>query len=74
MAAWHVSYDDAAILRAGHDGDLYWETWEHVLDTAYCMADDGRKFTLWQDGDLWAVCVDAMAAKEYREFFGEERE
>ena len=74
MAEWHVSDDDAATLRAGHDGEWYWEAWDHVLDTAYYLADDGRKFILWQDGDLWAVCADALSDEEYREFFGEERE
>ena len=74
MAAWRVSEDDAAILRAGHDADGYWETWDHVLDTAYFLADDGRRFTLWQDGDLWSVCADSLSNDEYRNFFGEERE
>jgi len=73
MAEWHVSDDDAAILRAGHDGDLYWETWDHVLDTAYFLADDGRIYSLYQDGALFAIAYDALTDDEYREFFGEDR-
>lgn len=73
MAKWHVSEDDVEILRAGPDNELYCEAWDHVLGTAYYLADDGRRFTLWQDGDLWAACVDAMSDNEYREFFGEDR-
>ena len=69
-----MSEDDAEILLDGPDHELYWDTWDHVLGTAYYLADDGRRFTLWQDGDLWAICVDAMSAKEYRNFFGENRE
>jgi len=61
-ADWHVSADDAAVLLAGPDHADYWDTWDHVLGTAYYLADDGRRFTLWQDGDLWAVPEDAADA------------
>ena len=74
MPDWHVSDKDAAVLRAGPNDEWYWGTWDHVLDTAYFLADDGRRFTLHHDGDLWAICVDALTADEYRSFFGENRD
>lgn len=72
-AAWGITPADAEILRAGPDADWYWEAWDHVLGTAYYLADDGRRFTLWQDGDLFAIAYDALTDDEYREFFGEDR-
>ena len=73
MAEWHVSEDDAEILRAGPDHELYWETWANVEDRAY-LVDDGRTYHLHHDGDLFAIAYDALTDEEYRAFFGEERE
>ena len=72
-AAWHVSSADAEILRAGPDHPDYWDTWDNVLNCAHYVAHDGRTFTLYQDGDLFAVAIDAMTDAEYLEFFGEDR-
>ena len=50
----NVSDEDWPILLSGPDHELYWETWADVLD--YAILDDGnRRWTLYQDGDLWIV-------------------
>lgn len=67
---WHVSQDDAAILTTGPDHDAYWDVWTDVLDSAYYM-DGNNKYTLHQDGDLWAICAERMSNEEYENFFDE---
>jgi hypothetical protein len=37
------------------DGESYWDAWSTILDNAILTGDDGKKFTLYQDGDLWAI-------------------
>ena len=55
----NVSDEDWAILAAGPDHELYWDVWTSVLDNAVLTGpSDGRKLTLWQDGDLWLVGED----------------
>lgn len=60
---WHVSQEDANILLAGPDHDLYWETWDDVLSTAF-YEQNGHTFTLYQDGDLFALCPSLMTPEE----------
>jgi hypothetical protein len=36
------------------DNEHYWETWETVLDNIKITI-DGKRFTLHQDDDLWAI-------------------
>jgi len=54
-----VAPEDYEILRAGPEGELYWDTWTDVLDGARLnMAPEGAApewATLYQDGDLWLV-------------------
>lgn len=50
-----IDPDDLEILRAGPDHEWYWETWDDVLATASYADDDGHTWTLFQDGDLFAV-------------------
>ena len=58
------------------DNEGYWDTWIELLETAnYKFKDDsGLSYTLWQDGDLWAICPELMTDSEYENFFGEPRE
>lgn len=70
LGAWHVKPEDAEILASGPDHEDYWEAWDSVLDYAYYMHGDA-KYTLHQDGDLWAVCPERMTNEEYSNFFGE---
>lgn len=55
-------------LSAGPDNDEYWHAWEQTLDNAFLIV-DGREFTLHQDGDLFAVCLDEMSEEEQADFF-----
>jgi hypothetical protein len=53
----NMSAEDWDILQAGPDHECYWETWADTLDHA--IIDDGcRKYSLYQDGDLWLVPLD----------------
>jgi hypothetical protein len=53
----NVTAEDWDILQAGPDHELYWDVWNDVEQKA--VIDDGnRKFTLYQDGDLWLVPLD----------------
>ena len=70
---WGIADADAEILRAGPDHELYWETWDSVLQSARYTSDDGRIYSLYQDGDLFAIAYDALTDDEYRDFFGEDR-
>ena len=54
MNAWHVSPEDAKILLAGPDHEFYWDAWDDVLRDAYYER-NGKRITLEQDGDLFAV-------------------
>lgn len=42
-------------LEEGPDAAWHWETWENVLNNAVVTDENGVKFRLWQDGDLWLV-------------------
>lgn len=57
----------------GPDTDWYWESWEWILMRAVHKDKDGNVWTLHQDGDLWAVCVELMTDEEYEGYFGEPR-
>lgn len=70
-AAWGITPEDVDILRAGPDHADYWETWDSVLQSAGYTSDDGRIYSLYQDGDLFVIAYDAMTDDEYREFFGD---
>jgi hypothetical protein len=51
---WEIDKDDLEVLKSGPDHELYWDTWDHVLEHGYYMNEKG-KWYLYQDGDLFAV-------------------
>jgi len=69
-----IKAEDLEILRAGPEHEFYWETWDDILNNALHIDEDGMQWSLYQDGDLFAVCPDRMTAEEYKNFFGEEKE
>lgn len=70
---WNIAPEDEDILLSGPDHEQYWETWDHVLATARMIsADDsilGGEWTLYQDGDLWAV-HESMDDEDWEELIG----
>lgn len=74
--SWGIAEGDADWERcsAGPDADYYWEAWDWVLTRACYKDADGHCWSLYQDGDLWAVCVELMTDEEYEGYFGEPRQ
>ena len=57
---WQGLSDDDREILANPENELYWDVWQEVLDNAFFVAKDEPnllegKWTLYQDGDLWAV-------------------
>jgi hypothetical protein len=67
MQKWHVNKSVAEKLSDVNSDD-YWETWDYVLSSAYYLDDNGNKWELWQDADLWAVCYDLLTEEEKASF------
>lgn len=49
-----VSPEEWAILEDPNH-EHYWDVWSDVLNNATVTDNDGVKFTLHQDGDLWLI-------------------
>jgi hypothetical protein len=58
MNEWGVSEEDESILMAGPEEEDYWDVWEEIVSAAIYEDSDGMKWTLHQDGDLWAIRED----------------
>ena len=58
LKSWHIDFDVSAL--SDPDSDLYWDTWERVVSSAFLLDAEGNCFTLHQDGDLWAICPNLM--------------
>jgi hypothetical protein len=73
MGQWEVSDDQKECLLTGPDNpdNGYWDEWDIVLSNA-SYTKDGNKWTLYQDGDLWALCVELMTDEEKANFGMEE--
>lgn len=63
-----VSQDDWAILEAGPDHELYWETWDDVERDCVVTDDNGVRFTVYQNGDCWLI-PEGMEWDDKEEFF-----
>lgn len=50
-----IDADDLETLEEGPEAEYYWEAWDSVLNKAYFVDENGLKWTLMQDGDLWAI-------------------
>ena len=68
---WGIKQDDIKDC-SDPSNEYYWDAWENILNTARYTAADGRVYSLYQEGSLWAVCYDSMTDKERQDFFGNE--
>lgn len=50
-----VTEEQREILLYGPEHGLYWEVWDEVLSEASFTDPKGRRYYLYQDGDLWLV-------------------
>lgn len=50
-----IRQDDIYILQSGPEHDWYWDAWDAVLDNAVLVDEYGTRWTLYQNGDLWAI-------------------
>ena len=55
---FNVNDEQYTILNSGPEQEGYWDVWVEVLDGAILIDSDGRKWQLWQDGDLWLIPSD----------------
>jgi hypothetical protein len=63
-----VEDDQWRILEEGPDNSEYWKCWDEVLRDAVITDDNGVKWTLYQDGDLWLI-PEGMVWSEDNDFF-----
>jgi hypothetical protein len=66
LEKWHLKAEDLTALN-DPENENYWYVWDHVLNNAYCIL-NGKKYTLWQDGDLWAMAFDHLSDDEKENF------
>lgn len=59
-----ISWEDALICQSGPDEKLYWEAWQSICDAAE-WEEDGERWNLLQNGDLWQVRADAVIPEEW---------
>ena len=69
LSKWSGVSDWARTECADPNNEHYWEAWDEILCNAVYTSDDGRRFALHQDGDVWLINFDGLTADE-REGFG----
>lgn len=52
---WGIDGTDLMILLDGPEREEYWDAWDDVLRDAEYTDKDGITWTLYHDGDLWAI-------------------
>lgn len=69
LELWHIDANSwAAKECANPENENYWDAWSDILDQAFYTDSEGNKFTLYQDGDLWALCFERMTRDEKQNF------
>jgi hypothetical protein len=51
---WQGITEEQRQILSNTEHEDYWEVWEKILQDA-SIVQDGVKYTLYQDGDLWLV-------------------
>ena len=65
LKAWGISgHPDDIAACSDPENEWYWEAWASILDSASFVATNGDVYTLYQDGDLLAVCYERMTEEE----------
>ena len=72
LEKWHIKKSYFLNNLNNYLSENYWKAWEEILNSAYYLDDNGDKFVLYQDGDLFGICYEIMTDSERLEFFGED--
>ena len=48
-----INWEDVKTCQDGPDNEWYWESWDLILSDFTITDDQGIKWYLYQDGDLW---------------------
>lgn len=69
-AKWGLTRDNLQYWEAAADPDneWYWGAWQWICEHAYFTAENGDKYHLYHDGDLWGICYDKMTMEEKQNF------
>ena len=70
-AVWGLDPKSWAVetCKAGPDAEGYWDAWVEILERAkYRSVLNGHTYSLYQDGDLWAICEEQMSDEEKQNF------
>ena len=54
------------------ESEGYWDAWAWITDNARYVDSDGDVYSLYQDGDLFALCYELMTEEEKSNFGIEE--
>lgn len=54
LSMWNLQASDYLCLSSPEHSD-YWEAWHDVLQCAKLQDEEGRTWTLYQDGSLYAI-------------------
>ena len=68
VSGWSIDCEYIEDLQ-DPDNEWYWDIWDQVVDNAQFTDENGNKWYLWQDGDLFAYCEALMTEEEKENFF-----
>ena len=52
-----IDKEDIDEIMKGSNNEWYWEAWDNILNSAY-IVQDGKKYFLYQDMDLFLIVED----------------
>lgn len=66
---WNINSKDWEYLSDHNnlEDENYWDVWNDVLNDASYTDKRGVVWTLYQDGDLWAIAYDELSIEEKEE-------
>ena len=62
--AWQGINAADVISCMNPEDEYYWEAWDSILSNVYWIDENGNRWQLHQDGDLWAYCEELMTDEE----------
>ena len=66
----NITDQDIENLNEGIDGNLYWDTWDDIINKTEYVDPKGYIWHLYQDGDLFAICEELITDEERKNFYG----